>query len=251
MPSCLRRFKLPRSPILFGRTLGACFLVLMGISGQAQASITFVQQNSAVPQAPQTTVTVPYTLAQTGGNLNVVIVGWNNSTATVASVTDTRGNIYSPALTPTVQSGTASLVIYYAKNIAAAAVGANSVTVTFASAAAFPDIRIAEYGGLDTANPLDVAVGAQGNSASSSSGAITTTNANDLLVAANLVQTVTTGPGTSFTRRVITNPDGDILEDRIVTATGSYTGVAPVSPSGQWIMQMVAFRAASGTGGTA
>ncbi len=33
----------------------------------------------------------------------------------------------------------------------------------------------------------------------------------------------------------------------MVTARGSYIATASVSPSGQWIMQMVAFRAASGS----
>src|SRR5436309_2108247 len=73
---------------------------------------------------------------------------------------------------------------------------------------------------------------------------VTATNANDLLVGANLVATRTTGPGTSFTSRMITSPNGDILEDRIVTATGHYSATAPLSSNGQWIMQMVAFRAA-------
>jgi hypothetical protein len=249
MPSCLCRYKLPTSLVSFGRVFGACLLVLMGFAGRAQATISFVQQNSSDPQSAQTTVTVPYTLAQTAGNLNVVIVGWNDATHTVSSVTDSKGNVYVLAVGPTVQSGTATQSIYYAKNIAAATAGSNTVTVTFNAAAAFPDIRIAEYAGIDPVNPVDGSIAAQGSTASSSSGAFTTTNANDLLVAANVVQTLTTGAGTGFTSRGITSPDGDILEDRIVTATGSYTGVAPVSPSGKWVMQMVAFRAA-GSGGT-
>jgi hypothetical protein len=135
----------------------------MGFTGQAQASISFVQSNSATPQSPQTTVTVVYTLAQTAGNLNVVVVGWNDSTATVSSVMDSMLNAYAVAAAPVVQSGTATQAIYYAKNIASAAAGANTVTVTFSVAAAFPDIRIAEYSGLDTSNPLDVSVGARNN----------------------------------------------------------------------------------------
>ena len=55
-----------------------------------------------------------------------------------------------------------------------------------------------------------------------------------------MVQT-TTGPGGGFTSRLLTVPDGDIAEDQMVTATGSYSATAPLS-SGQWIMQMVAFR---------
>ena len=50
------------------------------------------------------------------------------------------------------------------KNIVAAAANTNSVTVTFSTAANYPDIRIAEYAGLDPSNPLDVAVAAQGTS---------------------------------------------------------------------------------------
>src|SRR5207302_3382559 len=86
--------------------------------------ISFVQSNSATPQSPQTTVAVVYTLAQTAGNLNVVVVGWNDSTATVISVMDTKGNAYAVAAAPVVQSGTATQAIYYAKNIASAAGGA-------------------------------------------------------------------------------------------------------------------------------
>src|SRR5438128_7896612 len=56
------------------------------------ASINFVQGNYAVPQSPQTTVNVSFVGAQTAGNLNVVIVGWNDSTATVTAVTDSKGN---------------------------------------------------------------------------------------------------------------------------------------------------------------
>src|SRR5260370_14433072 len=116
------------------------------------------------------------------------------------------------------------------------------MTVTFATAAAYPDIRIAEYSGIATAAPVDVVAAAQGSGTSSGSGPVTTKNANDLLVGANLVQQRTTGPGSGYTSRVITKPDSDILEDRVVSATGSYTATAQVS-SGSWIMQMVAFRA--------
>ena len=227
-------------------TLFLTAILILSPSSVSAATPAFVQGNSADPQSAQASVSVVFTAAQTAGNLNVVIVGWNDSTSLVQSVTDSKGNAYALAVGPTVQSGVASQATYYAKNIAAAAAGSNSVIVTFNIAAAFPDIRIAEYSGLDAVNPLDVAVGAQGNTSSSSSGSVTTTNANDLLVAANTIQTITTGPGASFTNRIITNPDGDILEDRVVTVTGSYSGTAPVAPSGQWIMQMVAFRAAGG-----
>jgi fibronectin type 3 domain-containing protein len=208
----------------------------------AAPAIAFVQANSAVPQTTATSVAVPYTAAQIAGNFNVVVVGWNDTTAVVQSVVDSRGNVYTQAVGPTARAGSATQSVYYAANIAAAPAGGNTVTITFAPAAAFVDVRIAEYSGIAGVNPVDVAIGTSGSSTSSDSGAVSTTNANDLIVGANMVQSSTTGPGPSFASRVITNPDSDILEDRIVTTTGSYNAVAPTT-GGWWVMQMVAFRA--------
>ena len=153
--------------------------------------------------------------------------------------------MYARAVGPTVVSGAMSQSIYYAKNIAAAAAGANSVTVTFSTAATSPDIRILEYSGADPNNPVDVTAANTGNSATSSSGSATTTNPTDLIFGANIVVTTTSGPGSGFTKRLLTSPDGDIAEDQAVTAIGSYSATAPLSSSGPWIMQMVAFRTPS------
>jgi len=49
------------------------------------------------------------------------------------------------------------------------------VSVKFTQAAFYPDIRILEYGGIDTTNPLDVAAGSQGAGSLANSGAVTTT----------------------------------------------------------------------------
>jgi chitodextrinase len=208
------------------------------------ATPAFVQINSAVPQSPQANVTVRFSAAQTSGNLIVAIVGWNDTTAAVTSVTDTSGNVYQLAVGPTKRTTVLSQSIYYAKNIAAAAAGANTVNVAFSPAAAFADVRILEYSGIDRASPLDVAGGSNGSSASSSSGAVTTTNASDLLVAGNTVLNGTLGAGTNYTSRAITDPDGDIAEDRVVTAAGSQTATAPLSSSDGWVMQIAAFKAA-------
>jgi chitodextrinase len=213
-------------------------------SGSGSASIQYVQGNYAVPQSPQTTVSVTYPGAQTAGNFNIVVVGWSNSTSSVTSVTDSSNNIYNLAVGPTVQSGVQSQSIYYAKSIAAAGAGANTVTVRFSASTPWPDIRILEYSGIDGVNPVDVTAAGFGSGSLASTPAVNTMNANDLLFAADIVTTVTEGPGAGFTRRILTSPNGDIAEDRVVSSTGSYSGTAPIS-SGQWVMQMVAFRAAS------
>jgi hypothetical protein len=209
-------------------------------------SIAYVQGNYGAPQSLETTVPVAFTAAQNAGDLIVVIVGWNDSTAVVRAVTDSNGNTYSLAVGPTVQSGIASQSIYYAQNIAPAAAGANTVTVAFTSAAAFPDIRVLEYAGADPINPVDVTAENSGNGAASNSGSATTTNATDLILGANLVQTTTTGPSSGFAARLLTTPDGDIAEDQMTTVVDSYSATAPLDSSGPWIMQMVAFRTPSG-----
>ncbi len=216
------------------------------VTQSSTGNITFVQGNYAVPQSPQSGVTVAFTGAQAAGDLNVVVVGWNDSTATITAVTDKNGNTYTRAAGPTILNGLASQSIYYAANIAAAAPGANTVTVTFSTAAQYPDVRILEYSGANATNPVDVTGAQTGNSATTSSGALTTTNVNDLLLATNYVATGTTGPGAGFLSRMITLPDGDIVEDMVATAPGSYSATAPVSSSGWWVMQTVAFRPAPG-----
>ena len=212
-------------------------------------AIAFVQGNFATPQSPSATVTIKYTAAQVAGDLNVVIVGWNDASSTVTSVTDTVGNTYSLAVGPTIQPGPAgggglSQSIYYAKNIVGAAAGANTVTVRFSASATFPDVRILEYRGLDQTNPFDVGAGAVGTVVTADSGPATTTSAYSLLVGGNMVWSVTVGPGSGYTSRMITSPDGDIAEDQVVSATGSYRATAAMAGTGPWVMQMAAFRGA-------
>ena len=219
----------------------ACASVPLGAS--AASVISYVQGNYATPQSSQTSVSVQFSAAQASGDLNVVVVGWNGSTATVSSVTDSSGNTYQRAVGPTVVSGLLSQSIYYARSIVPAGAGLNTVTVQFSTAAAFPDIRILEYRGADPTNPVDVTAAASGNSTTSSSGAAQTTNAADLLFGANTVTSRTSGPGSGFTTRLLTSPDGDIAEDHMVTATGTYSATARLS-RGSWIMQLVAFRTA-------
>ena len=211
-------------------------------AAQTQATIRFVQDNYSVPSAPQAIVTVNFSAAQSAGNLNVVIVGWNDSTANVTSVTDSTGNVYSLAVGPTVRAGQASQAIYFAPNIAAAAANSNIVTVHFSTAAVYPDVRVLEYSGLDPVSPLLAVTASSGSSATSSSGTLTVSVPNVLLVAGNIVASTTRGPGTGFTSRVITSPDGDIAEDRVVSAAGSYSATAPLSSGGYWVMQMAAFK---------
>jgi hypothetical protein len=231
------------------RILSLAF-ALVGIASASQALAGYVQGAFNSPFTTVSSIAATYTSAQSATDLNVVVISWEQSTGSVQSISDSKGNTYAVAVGPTVNAGNATQFIYYAKNIVGAAAGANTVTVTFSGALPHPDLRIAEYSGVDTNNPLDVAVGASGSSATTSSGSVTTTNANDLLVGSNVVANTTTGPGAGYTQRLMTS-HADILEDETVNSTGIYSATAPQNPSGWYVMQMAAFRAVGGgTGGS-
>jgi hypothetical protein len=227
------------------RVITLVFATLLLANTTLLAGPTFVQVKSATPQTASGSVAVTYTLAQTAGNLNVVVVGWNDTTSTVGTVSDSVGNNYVLAIGPTSGTGLRQS-IYYAAGIKA---GSNTVTVRFNQAAKYVDIRALEYSGLDTANPLDVKAGASGSGTSASSGSATTTSANDMIFGAGMTIARFTAAGSGFNSRIITTPDADIAEDKTVSTTGSYSATAPNSSS-NWVMQMVAFRSSGTSGGS-
>lgn len=212
-----------------------------GYTYSTGAGINFIQVNSE-QQTSAPTATIPYTLAQTAGDLNVVVVGWNDTTATVQSVTDTAGNTYTLAF-PATQGTSITQAIYYAKNIKAGA--SNTVTVTFNQAAAFLDVRVMEYSGLDTANPLDAGGGASGTGTGLDSGAINVTSAGDLFLGASTVNGTVVAPGTGFATVILTK-FGDNVEHFFPTTAGSFDATATQDKSVPWVMQGVAFRQPTG-----
>jgi hypothetical protein len=80
--------------------------LLLGVcawTSESRAAIGYVQGNSVDPNTTSaTSVAVAYSAAQTAGNLNVVAIGWgNNTSGTVSSVKDSKGNTYTLAIGPT------------------------------------------------------------------------------------------------------------------------------------------------------
>jgi hypothetical protein len=231
-------------------TSGAVNVVVTNSSGQSgtltngytytvSGTISFVQVNSGPSkiQPSNTSVSVAYSNAQTAGNLNIVAVGWGDTTSSISSVTDTKGNNYTRAVGPTSNTGLQQ-AIYYAKNIAG---GSNTVTVKFNQSAAYPDVRILEYSGLNPTSPLDVTAAGTGNGTSASSGSATTTSANELIFGAGTTAgTAFTAPGSGFTTRIV-NIYGSLAEDKTVSSAGSNAATATNS-GGAWVMQMATFK---------
>ncbi|HEV2117524.1 MAG TPA: hypothetical protein VGR48_15940 [Terriglobales bacterium] len=218
-------------------------LQVYGLNPPPASGIHFVQVGSAVFSSATPVVAASYPSAESGGDLNVVAVGWADSSSTVQSVTDSQNNFYQLAGSLTQGNGL-SQAIYYAKNIAG---GSNTVTVTFndgISGAKAPDVRLLEYSGADRNNPLDVTAGAHGYGTFASSGSTTTNAPNELIFGADLVGGITSGPGSPFTSRIITEPNSDLAEDRMVNVVDSYSASALISLN-NWVMQMATFKAAA------
>ena len=204
--------------------------------------IGFVQVASATPQTASANVSVTYTEAQTAGDLDVVVVGWNDTVAQVTSVADSSGNVYSLALGPTTESNELSQSIYYSPNIRAAASGGNVVTVTFSADAQYVDVRVVEYQGIAAVHPLDQTSQGSGVTATASAPAVMTTYSDELIVAAGMTTGTFEPVAAPFVQRIITTPDGDTVEDQMATSLGSYGVTA--QPNGGWILQLATFRSA-------
>jgi hypothetical protein len=204
-----------------------------------QPKIDFIQKVDSVPQQPVDSIEIAFPYELTAGDLNIVVVGWNDAAASVKSVTDNLGNKYTLAIGPS-RGKLVSQSIYYAKNIVA---GSAKVTVAFDQSAVFADIRMLEYSGLDKSNPFDGAHAGTGSGKEADSGRVSTT-APGLIFAAGTTTGGFSAPGMGFTQRILTAPDGDNAEDMIVTSRGSYGATATLAPEGEWLIQVVAFKAA-------
>jgi chitodextrinase len=207
----------------------------------------YVQGNSTTSTSPMSSIATTFNSAQFNGDLNIVVVDWQQG-LTVSGITDLSGNTYHLAIGPTNDGGVSgSQSLYYAANIAAASAGANTVTVTFSgSSASGGGLRAVEYSGIATSSPLDVAGAAvcSGSTNLCSSGSITTANAADLIVGVN--EDNATGPGPGYTERLDSVNYNLIIEDTTVTGTGTYSASVQVSPVGQYVTQIAAFKIASG-----
>jgi trimeric autotransporter adhesin len=197
----------------------------------------FIQEKDNQVISGQTS-TATFSSPTTAGHLIAVFLIWDNTG--VASVSDSLGNTYAAAIAPTRWNNSVfSSQTFYAISRAS---GTASVTAKFATAIhLFGIIYAHEYSGVHQTAPIDVTMSASGASGSLNSGSVTTTSSNDLLFAGGVSSASVTSAGTGYTARSFAQ--GNITEDRTVTATGSYSATA--THTGQaWGMQLVAFRGA-------
>ena len=209
--------------------------------GDAGGAIAFVQANAvALDNMSRSIINVPFKSPQVAGDLNVLVIGWYDTTVSLATVTDSSGNAYQLAGAPTSVTGSDPIVqaIYYAPHIAAAAAEANVVTVTWDNPACAPDVRVVEFRGVDT---LDETAGSAGLDGPASVTMKPTKTAPELLVAGG---TSTSGFSTAdppYTLAIV-SIGADIVEYRVAGEAAMFTAAPPLVNGKSWVMQLAAFR---------
>ncbi|MGE5647066.1 MAG: beta strand repeat-containing protein [Acidobacteriota bacterium] len=212
------------------------------------ASITLIQSVSGrIASASQISVALPS--AVTAGNLLVIAVSsWPNAPAATA-ITDSLGNIYSPA--GTVRQSPASRAytgIYYAKNVIG---GADTVVFHGASGGTELSVVAAEFAGADTTSPLDAAGGSAGYGSTPSSGDLTPTVAGDLVIGAGTHDGVrVTNAGSGFAMIAVATEDSDnyqplAMEYKLATTTAEVAATFSLSNDDQWAQAGALFRKSS------
>lgn len=200
---------------------------------EAQAAILFVQTANGVTDLG-TTVSATFASPPTQDNLLVAIVG------TLASVTI---NEPSGWLTAINESGAPGQAIFYKITGASEP---SMVTVSVLAATGL-GLHIYEYSGIDTTDPFDLTASASGIGDSVSSGTVTTTQPDELLIAGLVINLNTSFSAwtNSFVERNDFSGLASVVSyggaDLIVSSVGTYSTTATTGGVGVWRGQIATF----------
>jgi hypothetical protein len=197
--------------------------------------ISFVQAKAAKPMATTTRLTLEGAVG--GADALVVCLNYPSSTgATVTSVTDTLGSVFFEVVDDSAGSGDGDEHYVFAAYDTGA--GSDTITLALSTSVSGADLLVAEYGGLELGTAaFDVDAIASGNGTAMDSGPATTHANNELLL--GYAEAPSASAGAGFTQRVLLS--GNLIEDRIVTAAGTYDATATTT-AGDWTMVLVTFR---------
>lgn len=211
-------------------------------------AIAFVNSGSGSGSGSSTTLDMSAINLASGGS---VLAGtkWETNSPNLSSITDTAGNIYS-LLTSLTYAGTARLRGGYTLNGAANA--SNVVRFTWDAGATFRQGANVQFSGV-SATGFDQQNTNSGNSATATSGNITTTQNDEVVMFCVGAFTATT-----FTSETINGTasnsryEGSDFEfhDLIVSSTFTSGGSSSLSPSGQWGGIIASFKASASAAST-
>lgn len=197
--------------------------------------ILFKQAAMSKPTAMVSTLAFPGSV----GAHHAIVVCLNfpvASGATLTSITDSLNNTYSVLVGPFSGAGD----LHYIAAAYDTAAGADTLTISFSIAPTTgggTDLMIMEYSGVALANAFDVHAEATGTGTAMDSGPATTTFGHELIV--GYAEAPAATPGSAFTERALQT--GNLTEDQIVTAIGTYDATATTT-TGTWTMMMATFK---------
>ncbi|MBU6158213.1 MAG: autotransporter-associated beta strand repeat-containing protein [Bacteroidetes bacterium] len=185
---------------------------------------------------------------QNGNTLIAVIATRGNASNTISGISQT-GTTWQRATQSVNASGSLTVEIWYAQG---SATSDASITVTMNQSNVKSSATVIEYNGVLSLNPLDATSANTGSGTAASTGNITTTQANDLIIAGVGLQGSSPGMSTienSFTQvdnpttqgNPGTNTNLFVLE-RIVSSTGTYAAGGTLNTSIPWVAAIAAFK---------
>lgn len=225
-------------------------LILLLISVLGVGAQTYDTGSANTNTGGGTSVAVAMGVNATSGHLIGVCVSISNGAAYNApTLTDTQGTSYTKQyLLSNIQSLSGYLEFWWGL---APSSGANTVTWASTSAVALSRIGVASWGGI-AASPLDQTVTSATGTASTaittgSTG--TTAQANELALSClykfNTAPTLTAGSGYTSRAKVDTIRDGFMLQEKILTSTGTVVGDGTASSNTSWGAMVATFKAAT------
>lgn len=213
---------------------------------------TYVKQVAgAVASAAGTTVTAPVTAASTAGNAIVVACSNSQTSGTIDTCTDTKGNTYVQVVNDKHASAAVQDAIFIARN-ATALTTSDSITVTVSVSTGLPALEAFEFSGLT--GDSDALIQGQGGSTTAyDTGAGTVPAGPHLLfsVAAGTGnRTATpTGSGTWTALPRTPNPPSNIRTAnpfyQVVSGGGTLENVGTWDSACNWVTSATAFPAGS------
>ncbi len=186
----------------------------------------------------------------TAGHLLVCNASWSSITIT-PTLTDTAGNTFTFVTSTNVGIINASSGQWYAKNTVANA--ADVVTLHYSSNIGFSWVACNQYSGADITAPFDTSAVGNGASAAApaTTGAFTTTVANEVLVAGIILNTADMSPtaGSGYTLEANTSDNRFWTQDKVVSGiqTGAFSTFTGNSDSYQMVVGTYKQQAAAAT----
>lgn len=187
--------------------------------------------------------------SHTAGNLLVVGVAWFHADNTISSVTNTAGDTFTAASARYTDTNDNRVQLQTWYSLSSAGHASDVVTATFSANTPYIKMAVLQFSGMLTASGLDV-IQSNFGTGSAQSVTVTTTQADEVVVSiASMFGGTTFTQGSGYTL-VAGSLGGEVgVQFKILSATLT-GGSVPMtsSSSGNWTMQAVSFKAASGGG---